>query len=102
MRNMTTRSIDKSKQRPVRVVRPDAKGRVALGDLTHGVSSFQVLQDSELRIILVPFAEIPAQEKWVFENTATLAKIKRGLKDAAEGKTKNLGSFAKYKDDEID
>jgi hypothetical protein len=81
-----------------KVLRPDSKGRVALGDLAKGVSSFHVTYDGD-RIILEPFAEVPAREKWLFDNPKALASVKRGIADLAEGKTKSRGSFAKYVDD---
>ncbi len=80
-------------------VRPDAKGRVTLGDLAKGVSSFTVIQGENHQIILEPFVEIPASEKWLYTNKEALEKVKKGLQDAASGKTKTLGSFSKYKDE---
>lgn len=77
-----------------KVLRPDRKGRVALGALAHGVSSFHVVVEGD-RIILEPYAEIPAREKWLFENEKALASVRRGLADAKAGKTKRRGSFAK-------
>lgn len=81
------------------VLRPDSKGRVALGVLAKGVSSFHVSIEGE-RIILEPYAEIPAREKWLFENEAALASVKRGLSQSAAGKTKSRGSFAKHVQDD--
>jgi hypothetical protein len=85
-----------------KTVRPDAKGRITLGRIAEGVSSYIITQDKNNRIILEPQVEIPAREKWIYEDKATLQKLKKGLKDAAEGKVKSLGSFAKYleEDDE--
>jgi hypothetical protein len=79
-----------------KVVRPDAKGRITLGRIAEGVSSYIVTKDSHNRIILEPQIEIPAREKWLFENAAALKKVKQGLIDSAKGKIKNKGSFAKY------
>jgi hypothetical protein len=89
---MPTRKIDK-------VVRPDAKGRVALGELANGVSSFRVSVEGD-RIVLEPYAEVPAREKWLFEHKQALGSVRRGLADSAAGKTKSLGSFAAYVDDD--
>jgi hypothetical protein len=85
-----------------KTVRPDAKGRITLGRIAEGVSSYVVTQDKQNRIILEPRVEIPISEKWLFENKVALKKVKKGLKDAAEGRLKNLGSFAKYTDDDDD
>lgn len=83
-------------------IRPDAKGRITLGTLARGVSSFQASVDSAGRIILEPFAEIPAREKWVFENKAVVDAVRDGLVQAAEGKTVSRGSFARFANEEID
>lgn len=82
--------------RDIQQVRPDSKGRIALGKLAQGVSSFRVQRKDDGRIILEPYAEIPAREKWLFENEAALKSLKTGLVQAAKGKTRTLGSFAQY------
>lgn len=79
-----------------KTLRPDAKGRIALGHLAEGVSSYIVSQDKHNRIILEPQVEIPANEKWLFENKTSLRKVKKGLDDAAAGRVKSRGSFIKY------
>jgi len=78
-----------------KVVRPDAKGRIALGVLAKNVSSF-VIEQEEDKIILTPYAEILAKEKWLFNNKEALNQVKRGLQDSANGKVRGLGSFKKY------
>ena len=83
-----------------KIVRPDAKGRISLGYIAEGVSSYIVTIDSHDRIILEPRVEIPASEKWLFENKKALAQVKRGLQQSADGKVKSRGSFAKYIKDE--
>ncbi len=85
----------------VLTVRPDAKGRITLGPLARGVSSFQATVDSSGRIILEPFAEIPAREKWLFENQEALNAVRDGLAQAAEGHTLSRGSFASFANEEI-
>lgn len=86
----------------IRTVHPDAKGRIALGALAKGVSSFQVSTDRKGRIVLEPFVEIPAREQWLFKNKAALKQVLKGLDDAALGKVTSLGDFSKYVDLEID
>lgn len=86
----------------LKVLRPDTKGRVALGELARGVSSFRVSVDERRRIVLEPYAEIPATEKWLFDNSHTLASVKRGLADSAAGKVRERGSFATYADEPDD
>lgn len=82
-----------------KVLRPDSKGRICLGKLAEGVSSFRVSVDERQRIVLEPYAEIPATEKWLFENADARESVRRGLIDAAEGCVADRGSFSKYADD---
>lgn len=79
-----------------KIVRPDAKGRIALGRLAEGVSSYIISQDSENRIVLEPQVEIPAREKWLYENKTALSQVRQGLKESAAGRIKKKGSFKKY------
>jgi len=44
--------------------------------------------------------QIPEDEAWLYQNPEALAAVLRGLRDAAEGKTVSLGSFASYADEE--
>ena len=87
----------------MKIVRPDAKGRVTLGpDLTRGVSGYAVTQTKDHKIILEPRVEIPAREKWLFENKTALKKVERGLQDAAHDCLSKKGSFAKFSYDDIE
>ena len=83
-------------------IRPDAKGRVTLGRLARGVSSFRATTDAMGRIILEPYTEIPASEKWLFANKPALDSVKEGLSQAAAGRVKSRGSFARFANDKID
>ena len=78
-----------------KVLRPDSKGRVTLGEYAKGVSAFHIVVDGQDRIILEPYVEIPAREKWLFDNPRALKKVKKGLIDSAAGRTSSRGSFAK-------
>ena len=59
------------------ILRPDAKGRVNLGDLAQGVSSYRVNRGENGTLTLTPYAEIPFSEKWIFENKEILEKVKQ-------------------------
>lgn len=83
-----------------RRVKPDTKGRISLGKLADGISSFSVTIDNNNRIILEPFAEIPAREKWLFVNKKALSSVKRGLDDAENNRTSSLGDFTQYIEDD--
>jgi len=82
----------------LKVVRPDAKGRITLGALAKDVSSFIVEQEED-RIVLIPYTEISVKEKWLFTNKEAVKKVKQGLEDSFNGKVRSLGSFKKYLDE---
>ncbi len=86
----------------IQQLRPDSKGRINLGKLAEGVSSFRARRADDGSIILEPFAEVPAREKWLFDNPAALGAVKAGLEQATVGKTRSRGSFAQYADETID
>jgi hypothetical protein len=79
-----------------RKVRPDSKGRIALGRLAEGVSSYIVRPEPDGKIVLEPLAEVPARERWLYESAEDLARVRRGLADSKEGRTKSLGSFSRF------
>ncbi len=83
-------------------VRPDAKGRITLGKLADGVSSFRVSEQPGGGFLLEPMVEIPAREKWLFENKAALASVRRGLAQSGKGEVRARGSFAKFADEKDD
>jgi len=76
-------------------VRPDSKGRISLGHLAEKISSYQVQAAADGRILLEPFAEIPARERWLYENPAALESVKRGLRQSASGEASPLGSSSR-------
>jgi len=80
----------------LRTVRPDSKGRVTLGRLAAGVSSFKAYKDDEGRIVLEPQVEVPAREAWLWNNPEAMESVQKGLKEAGQGKLVKRGSFAKH------
>lgn len=85
------------------MLRPDSKGRISIGKLiAEGVSGFRAYTDDKDRIILEPYAEIPARELWLYQNKEALDAVLEGLKQSAEGKGVSLGSFAQYLDENDD
>ena len=85
-----------------KILRPDSKGRICLGKLAEGVSSFHMTIDEEHRIVLVPYSEIPMRERWLFENPEALESVRRGLDDARAGRLSAGGSFARFADENDD
>jgi hypothetical protein len=58
----------------------------------------------ELKKTFKPLLEVsvPAHELWLYRNPEALKIVVRGLKEARGGELKDLGSFAKFADDEIE
>lgn len=81
-------------------IRPDSKGRITLGKLAKGVSSFLVSEQPGGAVLLEPMVEIPAREKWLFDNKAALQSVKRGIAQSAKGEAKSRGSFARFATEE--
>ena len=76
-------------------VRPDSKGRITLGKLAEGVSSYRVKRQKDGKIILEPFMEIPAEERWLWDNKEALESVMKGIEDARAGRLTKM-SFKKY------
>jgi hypothetical protein len=77
-------------------LRPDSKGRITLGKLAEGVSSYRARRQADGKIVLEPFVEIPADERWLYENRKALESVRRGLADSKAGRVVSKGSFARY------
>ena len=67
-------------------LRPDSKGRITLGRLAEGVSSYRARRQGDGKIVLEPFVEIPAGEEWLYANEKALESVRRGLADAKAGR----------------
>lgn len=74
-------------------VRPDAKKRIALGMAAASKAVYQIYQNRLGQIILDPVKPIPVYEAWLYENPAALAAVRQGLKESADGKRIDRGSF---------
>lgn len=83
-------------------VRPDAKGRIALGTFAKGVSSYRIYEEENGRLILEPYAEVPAKELWLFDNRQARRQVQKGLQDAAKGDVSTRGDFSHYLDEKLD
>ena len=58
------------------ILRPDAKGKINIGELAQGVSSYRVVIGEHGILTLYPYTEIPLGDKWIFDNKALLEKLK--------------------------
>lgn len=83
------------------IQKTDAKKRLSLGQVVEEAGATYNIYSNRLgQIVLDPVKAVPAYEAWLFENKSALASVKRGLADSAQGRTKNLGSFAAHAGDE--
>ncbi len=81
-------------------LKPDSKGRIQLGRRTKNIVRYQIIEEDDGKIILLPEVAIPAKEVWLYKNKEALEAVKQGLEQSALGKTKKRGSFAKYAEEE--
>jgi hypothetical protein len=89
---MKTRVIkDMEFEKVAEGVKPDVKRRVVLSGagVREGVT-YHVYSNSLGQIVLDPQVSIPASEAWLFENPEALGMVRRGLKDAAEGRVRKV------------
>jgi hypothetical protein len=84
-----------------KVVRADSRGRIPLGPRVMS-KDFRVEYRDDGTISLLPVVFIPEREAWLYENEKAIAQVRAGLADAAEGRVRELGSFAEYSDSEIE
>ena len=81
-------------------VRPDAKGRITLGALAKGISSYRIHKQTDGKLVLEPFTEIPLREQWLYKNPQALEAVRQGLQDSAAGRIHDLGDFTQYANDD--
>lgn len=79
---------------------PDDRGRITLGELAKGVSSYTATFAPDGTVTLTPMVEIPARERWLWDNKDAMAMVQRGLAQSAAGKTKPLNLSTLAEDDE--
>jgi hypothetical protein len=75
---------------------PDAKKRLSLGGAFGGGTAYNIYRNSLGQLILDPVRTVPASEMWLYENPEALATVKQGLRESAEGKSADRGSFSKF------
>lgn len=81
--------------------RPDAKGRICLGQYAKGISKYKITVDDETgNIILEPFAEVPARELWLWQNKNALNAVMEGIRQSQAGQVIDSDGFTQYLNDE--
>jgi hypothetical protein len=68
----------------------DERNRLTLGELPKGSKRVRIYKNDRGEVLLQPVVEIPASEAWLFQNAEAFESIKKGVKDASEGKISKL------------
>ena len=68
----------------------DDRNRLTLGEFMKGSKRVRLYMNERGELFLQPVAEIPASELWLFQNKEAIESVKKGLKDAAEGRVSKL------------
>lgn len=69
--------------------------RVLSKEERESFSSFRVYREGG-KIILEPVCQVPEEDHWIYKDPEALRSLLKGIKDAEEGRLHDLGSFAKY------
>lgn len=80
----------------VKILQPDAKGRITIGKPRAGVVGYQRIDEPDGRITLVPLAALPASEVWLYEDKEALESVRRGIAQSKARKFGKWGSFASH------
>ncbi len=81
------------------VRRVDPSGRLSLGR-THAGEQFEIREERDGRILLIPVVTIPRSELWLHQNPEAKQLLAQGLADAAAGRTVDGGDFSQFLDEE--
>ena len=68
----------------------DERKRLTLGELPKGSRRVRIYKNDRGEVLLRPVVEIPASEAWLFQNKEAFQNVKKGLKEASEGKISKL------------
>ena len=84
----------------------DSKHRITLGGRLQKllmskmkIDSYQVFVGKEGDILLRPAVSVPSNEAWVYRNPEVIGKIRRGLKEASEGKVEKADDLEGFLND---
>jgi hypothetical protein len=88
MRGNVLKIEDEFKEIDTRTV--DDRNRLTVGELLKGSKRVRLYKNERGEVLLQPVVEIPASEVWLFKNKEAFESVKKGLKDASEGKISKL------------
>ncbi|MGE3062971.1 MAG: hypothetical protein AB7T10_04990 [bacterium] len=86
--------------------KPDGRNRITLPpkvlqywERLGKTDSVQIKMNRKGEVLLKPTVSIPLDEMWVYENPEVYSKVKKGLIDAKNGKTKKAKDLDKFFDE---
>ena len=68
----------------------DERSRLHLGKIKGEYQRYSIFKSGNGDILLRPLVDVPASEAWFFKNKKAVEFAKKSLKDAAEGRVKEL------------
>ena len=88
MRGKTLKVQDEFEEIATRTI--DDRNRLTLAELPKGLKRVRIYKNDRGEVLLQPVIEIPASEAWLFQNDEAFKSVKKGLKDASQGKISKL------------
>ena len=88
MQTSTVKINDEFREVDTRTI--DDRSRLTLGKLVRGSKRVRLYKNDRGEVLLQPVVEIPASELWLFQNRDALEQVKKGLRDAAEGRISKM------------
>lgn len=79
-------------------VRPDDKKRLLLKKVKKAGKMYRIFENPLGQIILDPVVTIPRSEAWLYQNKEAIGSVRKGLKEAGEGKLRKRPSYARFAD----
>lgn len=83
----------------------DSKHRITLGGRLQKflmskikIDSYQVFLGKQGDILLRPTVSIPSHEAWIYRHPEVIGKVRKGLKEAGEGKIEQIGNLEDFLD----
>lgn len=86
--NKTIRINDEFKEFDTRDI--DDKKRLTLGELAANYDRFRLYSNKKGEILIIPMAEIPVSELWLYKDKTAFNDLMKGLEEAKENQTSQL------------
>ncbi len=73
-----------------------------LADVAEEALHFRVYVNAAGQVLLDPIVSVPAREMWLYRDPSLLASFRRSVEQAERSELVDLGSFAKFADDDLE